>query len=195
MMRFLSMGVAVLLLAGESAFAQEEVTNPLYPLKVGSKWTYKVPGGQVEVICTKKEKICDMETYRLETQSQGKVSASENVFVTDKGVFRAAVNGLKPESPIMFLNNPATKGSNWPVKTKVQGQDVEGTFTVKEEDVTVPKGKFTGATLIDGSSFKIASLDTSVKAWFVKDIGIVKLEFKLGGQDAVYELENYEPGK
>jgi len=194
MKRFLAVCVAVVFLAGLPVNAQEK-TTPLYPLKVGSKWTYKAPGGTVEVKVEKKEMIGAIETYRLETSSQGKVSASENVYVTDEGVFRAAVNGLKPDSAIKFLALPATKGLKWDVRTKVQGQDVEGSYVIKEEDVKVPAGTFAGATLVDGVNFKIASLDTTVKCWYAKDVGLVKMEFKLGGQDAVLELEKYEAGK
>lgn len=194
MKQLLGLSVVAVLLTGFTVTAQDK-TTPLYPLKVGSKWTYKVPGGQVEVKVEKKEKFGDEESYKLETSSQGKVSASEHVVVKEDGVYRVGVNGLKPDSPIRFLALPATKGTKWEVKTKVQGQEVEGNYVIQEVDVTVPAGTFKGATLVDGVNFKIATLDTTVKCWFVKDIGIVKLEFKLGGQDAVLELEKYEEGK
>jgi hypothetical protein len=194
MKKLLSVALFALIASPVGLRAQEK-TEPLYPLKVGSKWTYKAPGGQVEVRVEKKEKIGDEEAYKLETSIQGKVSASEHVVVRDDGVYRVSVNGLKPDAPIKFLARPATKGVKWDVKTKVQGQEVEGTNTIQEVDVTVPKGTYKQATLVDGPNFKIAGLDTSVRCWFVKDIGIVKLEFKLGGQDAVLELESYEPGK
>ena len=177
------------------AFAADEKTTPLYPLKVGNKWTYKVAGGQVEVKVEKKEKFGDEESYKLETSSQGKVSASEHVVVKDDGVYRTGVNGLKPDAPIKFLSVPAKKGDKWEVKTKVQGQDVEGAYVISEADVTVPFGTFKGATLVEGANFKIANMDTSIRCWYAKDVGIVKLEFKLGGQDATLELEKFEAGK
>ena len=185
--------VAVLM----SAFtlAAQEKTTPLYPLKVGNKWTYKVSGGSIEVSVEKKEKFADEDCYKLETKSQGKVSAYEHVVVKSEGAFRTGVNGQKPDAPIMFLKLPATKGEKWDVKTKVQGQDVEGGFVIKEEDVTVPAGTYKGSTLVEGASFKINGIETTLKVWFAKDVGIVKLEFKLGGQDATLELEKFEPGK
>jgi hypothetical protein len=184
------LSVAAVFLTSINLSAQEK-TTPLYPLKVDNTWTYKVSGGQIQVKATKK----NGNEYVLETSTQGKVSATENVEVKDDGVYRTAVNGLKPDAPIKFLALPAKKGEKWNVNTKVQGQEVQGDFAIKEEDVTVPAGTYKGATLVEGANFKIAGMDTTIKCWFAKDVGIVKLEFKLGGQDATLELEKFEPGK
>jgi hypothetical protein len=194
MKRTFGIPVIVLLFTG-LALAADEKTTPLYPLKVGSKWTYKVAGGQIEVKVDKKETFVGEECYRLETSSQGKVSASEHVVVKEDGVYRLGVNGMKASTPIKFLILPPTKGSKWSIKSNVQGQEVEGEFQVKEEDVKVGAGDFKGATLVEGQNIKIANMDTSIECWYVKDIGIVKLKFKLGGQEATLELEKYEPGK
>ena len=195
MKRFLGLAVVSLFLTALSLSAQEKAT-PLYPLKVGNTWTYKVSGGSIQVKVEKKEKFADKDCYKLETSAQGKVSATEHVVVEDDGVYRTGVNGLKPDAAIKFLQLPPTKGAKWSVKTKVQGQEVEGEFVIKEEDVTVPfgNGKYS-ATIVEGANFKIAGMETTIKYWFVKDIGIVKLEFKLGGQDATLELEKFEAGK
>ena len=193
MKRMLALSVVALFLTSPTLRAEE--TTPLYPLKVGAKWTYKVSGGQIEVKVDKKEKFGEEECYKLETSSQGKVSASEYVVVRKDGAYRTGINGLKPDAPIMFLKLPADKGAKWSVKTKVQGQDVEGDYVIHEADVTVPAGTYKGATLVEGNNFKIAGMDTTIKCWYVKDIGIVKLEFKLGGQDATLELEKFEPSK
>jgi len=194
MKRMLVLSIVALFLTGATLTADEK-TTPLYPLKVGAKWTYQVTGGSIEVKVEKKEKVGEDDTYRLETSSQGKISATENVIVKDDGVYRVTVNGLKPTDPIKFLALPPTKGANWTVKSSVSGQDIEGKFTIKEEDVNVPFGTFKGATLVEGSAFKIAGEETSIKCWFVKDVGIVQVEFKLRGQDATWKLEKYEAGK
>jgi hypothetical protein len=176
----LALSLAAFLFTGATLVAEEK-TTPFYPLKIGSKWTYKVPGGTIEVKVEKKEKIGDDDTYKLETSSQGKISATENVVVRETGVYRVMVNGLKPSEPIMFLLLPPEKGKNWTVKSNVSGQDIEGKFTIAEQDVTVASGTFKGATVVEGPNFKIAGEETSIKCWFVKDVGIVKLEFKLRG--------------
>lgn len=190
MKRLLGLSVVAILVTGLTINAQEK-TTPLYPLKVGNTWTYKVSGGEVQVKVEKKE----ADSYKLETSAQGKVAATENVQVKDDGVYRVGVNGLKPEAPIKFLDLKAKKGDKWPVDTKVQGQEIKGDFVLKEEDVTVPAGTYKGATLVEGVNFKIAGMDTTIKCWYAKDVGIVKLEFKLGGQDATLELTKFEAGK
>lgn len=197
MKRLIGLSVVALFLTGLSLSAQEKkgTAAELYPLKVGNTWTYKVSGGSIQVKVEKKEMFGGEDAFKLETSAQGKVSATEHIAVKDDGVYRVGVNLLKPDAPIKILPKTPAKGDTWDVKTKVQGQEVEGKFVVKEEDVRVPAGEYKGATLVEGASFKIAGMDTSIKCWYVKDIGIVKLEFKLGGQDATLELEKFESGK
>ena len=36
---------------------------------------------------------------------------------------------------------------------------------------------------------------TTVRLWFVRDIGIVKMSYTIGGSEAVLELVRYEQGK
>jgi hypothetical protein len=193
MKRIFASLVAVLFAVAGPLSAQEKA-EPLYPLRVGSTWTYKVTGGSIQVKVEKKVKIGNDDGYELATSSQGKVSATEQVVVKPDGVYREMVNGLKPDAPVKFLALPATKDTKWNVNTKVKGDEISGDFTIKEEDVTVPLGTYKGATVVESKDFKIAGTDTTVKCWFVKDIGIVKLDFKLGSQDASLELEKYEPG-
>jgi hypothetical protein len=42
---------------------------------------------------------------------------------------------------------------------------------------------------------QVGSTTSDIEYWFAKDVGIVKLRFTLGSQDATLELEKYEPGK
>jgi hypothetical protein len=194
MKRLFGISMVAVCLSAVPASAQEK-TEPLYPLKIGSVWTYKVTNGTIEVKVEKKEMFGGEDCYKLETKAQGKVSATEHVVVKADGVYRAGVNGLKPDMPVKFLAIPAKKDEKWNINTKVGGQEIAGEFVIKEEDVTVPAGTYKGATVVESKDFKIANMESSIKCWYVKDIGIVKLEFKLGGQDATLELEKYEPGK
>jgi hypothetical protein len=194
MKRMFSLSVVALFVSAVGVSAQEKST-PLYPLKVGNTWTYNVSGGKIQVKVEKKENFGGEDCYVLETSAQGKVSATEHVVVKEDGVYRVGVNKLKADTPIKFLALPATKGFKWNVKSKVQGQDVEGDFVIKEENVKVTAGDYQAATLVEGASFKIAGMDTSIKCWYAKDVGIVKLEFKLGGQDATLELDKFDAGK
>jgi hypothetical protein len=194
MKRFFSLTLGAFFFLAFNLSAQEK-TSPLYPLKVGNTWTYNVSGGKIQVKVEKKEMFGGEDCYKLETSAQGKVSATEHVVVKEDGVYRVGVNGLKADTPIKFLALPATKGLKWNVKSKVQGQEVEGEFVVKEENLKVGAVDYSGATLVEGASFKIAGMDTTIRCWYAKDVGIIKLEFKLGGQDATLELEKFDAGK
>jgi hypothetical protein len=192
MKRVLGSLVALVFVVAGPASAQEKTTE-FYPLKVGSTWTYKVQGGSIQVKVEKKVKVDNEDAYELSTSSQGKVSATEQVVVKPDGVYRVMVNNLKPDAPVKFLALPPKKDEKWQVNTKVKGDEISGDFTMKEEDVTVPAGAYKGAWVVESKDFKIAGTDTTVKCWFAKDVGIVKLDFKLGTQDASLELEKYEP--
>jgi hypothetical protein len=183
--------VAVAVPAQEGAPA----THPYYPLKAGSEWTYKVQGGPIKVKVAGTEKVAGGATgYKLETSAGNKVSATETVAVTAEGVQRFNVNGLNPEKPILFLPMDPEKTKEWTVDTKVSGQDIKGTFKVDKEKVTVPAGTY-DAIRVKGDGMKIGATTTTVEYWFAKDVGIVKLKFTLGSQDATLELESYTAGK
>jgi hypothetical protein len=171
------------------------VPDDYYPLKKDATWTYEVAGGEITVKCVGHDKIGDVDCFKLETTANGKVSATEHVKIDKDGIYRYAVNGIKPDAPIRFLALPADAKTNWSVDTKVQGQDVKGSFTIKKEEVTVPSGTYKDATLVESSGLKIGGMETSIKQWFAPGVGIVKLDFKLGGQDAELKLKKFEPGK
>lgn len=163
-------------------------TNAYYPLKDKTEWTYKVQGGPITVKVNGTEKIKDTQGFKLETSAGGKVSATEVVGITKEGVVRFNVNGLAAETPILILKNDAKKGDSWTVDTKVNGQTIKGTFNVTEEKVTVPAGSY-DTLHVTGKDMEIGSSKTTVEYWFAKDVGIVKLKFSLGSQEAVLELE------
>ncbi len=189
--------LAILTVTVSTAIPADEgpVKNPYYPLKVGSEWKYKVQGGPISVKVTGSEKVANQAGYKLETTAGSKVSATEVVAVTKEGVLRYNVNGLNAEPPIMFLPADPTATKEWNVDSKVAGQQIKGTFKVTMEDVTVPAGTYQKAVHVKGSDMTIGSTKTTVEYWFAKDIGIVKLKFTLGTQDATLELESYTAGK
>jgi hypothetical protein len=80
------------------------------------------------------------------------------------------------------------------VDTKVGGQTIKGNFKANTEKVTVPAGTY-DAVHVKGENMKIGTTETTVDYWFAKDVGIVKLKFSLGSQDATLELESYTAGK
>jgi hypothetical protein len=192
MNRLAGLTVLALLSAGVAAPAQD--ANPYYPLKVGSEWTYKVQGGPIKVKVAGPEKVGPISGYKLETSAGNKVSATETVAVTPEGVKRLNVNGLTPEQPILFLPADPEATKSWDVDTKVGGQAIKGKFTANKEKVTVPAGTY-DAVHVKGDNMTIGTTQTTVEYWFAKDVGIVKLKFTLGSQDATLELESYTAGK
>ena len=84
----------------------------------------------------------------------------------------------------------------WPgnIETKGGGQPLKGTFRASKEKVTVPAGTY-DTIHVKGTGMTVGNTSSDIDYWFAKDVGIVKLRFTLGSQDATLELEKYEPGK
>lgn len=194
MMRWTGFTLVASLVITFGGLAQEPLTNPYFPLKKDSEWTYSVQGGPVKIKVTGTEKIKDTLCYKLETSAGGKPASGETVGVTKEGVSRFVVNGISADAPILFLKADAKKGDTWTVDTKVSGQTVKGTFKVDEVKIKI-KDKEYETLNVKTEDMEIGSTKTSVEYWFAKDVGIVKLKFSLGTQEATLELENYTPGK
>jgi len=196
MKRLAGLSILAILTASIAVSAQDaSKPHPYYPLKTGAEWKYKVQGGPITVKVTGPEKVGMVSGFKLETSANNKVSATETVAVTEEGVKRFNVNGLNPEAPILFLPMDPTATKEWSVDTKVAGQTIKGTFKVNTEKVTVPLATYDNAIHVKGTDMEIGATKTTVEYWFVKDVGIVKLRFTLGSQDATLELESYTPGK
>jgi len=194
MKRLAGLTILTVLIVAVAVPAQDTATHPYFPLKVGSEWTYKVQGGPIKVKVAGPEKVGMISGYKLETSAGNKVAATETVAVTEEGVKRLNVNGLSPETPILFLPKDPNVNKSWEVNTKVSGQTIKGNFTANTEKVTVPAGTY-DTIHVKGSEMVIGTTSTTVEYWFAKDVGIVKLRFTLGSQDATLELESYSAGK
>jgi len=178
------------------AVAAQDAGSEWYPLKAGTKWTYKVTGSDrpMTMRVGAVEKVGEVMCQKLESVVDDKVVASEHVTVDKDGIFRHSLNGLRPATPTKFLQLPVKAGDKWPIDTKIKEQVVKGDFVVAEEKAQKVGGKdydtfssdFNGT--IDGKA-------TSVKYWFAKDVGMVKLKIVMDGQETLLELEKYEAGK
>jgi hypothetical protein len=184
-------GAAVVVLASASlAQPPKDMPNAdgYFPLKPKSKWTYKVQDQTVEVVVAGTEKFNNEDCTKVETLVNGKVVASELYSVKADGVYRVKVKDDKIDPPVKVLAVPVKKDVSWELKSKVGSQTVSGTYKIKDdkEKVETPAGKFE-AVLVEGVDLDVAGTKTTVRTWFVKDKGIVKLEYKI--QDAVSSLE------
>jgi hypothetical protein len=196
MRRLAGLSALVVLTVGIALSAQETAptTHPYYPLKVGNEWTYKVQGGPIKMKVTGTEKAGQGTGYKIEVTAGNKVSASETVGVTPEGVVRYNVNGVAAEKPILMLPTDPDVMKDWPVDTKAGGQTLKGNFRASREKVTVPAGTY-DTVHVKGSDMTVGTTTSNIDVWFAKDVGIVKLKFSLGTQDATLELEKFEPGK
>jgi len=182
-----------------SGLAPGQEQNPdYYPLKRGTKWTYRVFSGnelkgQVTNQIAKIEKIDDQELARQETLAQGNVF-TEHLSSTDKGVFRHRLNGLETTPPFCLLRYPVKQGDSWTSESKVGDQATKLSCRVGEEEVAVPSGKFKAVTVLIESEAGVVKVRTTY--WFVANIGFVKQLIEIPGSNPItLELERFEVGK
>jgi hypothetical protein len=91
--------------------------------------------------------------------------------------------------PVPFLKSDAKDKDSWKaefeIKVKIDGKlevsKAETTFTVSEEEITVPAGKF--QTLVVKSKTKADNVETTGSVWYAKGVGPVKLQFDFGGEN------------
>jgi hypothetical protein len=165
-------------------------TTPYYPIKKDNTWTFKVQNNTIQLKVTS----IDAEGAKLETLVNNKSVANEVISVKKDGIYRVAINGQKPKTPVKFFSLPPKKDDSWEVDTEIQGQKIKGKFIVKEDQVKVPAGEYK-VFVVDGENFEVAGMSTKIKYWFAEKVGIVKLTFTLGGLDATLELEKFEEAK
>lgn len=192
----------VALAMGQAALAQAPATNEYFPLKLKSKWTYKVQDQIVEVVVASVDKLpgSNEEATKVDTIVNSKVVASEWYQVKPDGVYRVKVKDDKIDPAVKILANPPKKGAEWEVKSKVGNQMVTGKFKITEagEKIPAPMGVLGGVyevVLVEGVDMDIAGTKATIKTWYGKNIGIVKLSFKIQDSESVLELQKYEEGK
>ena len=196
----LTVGAVVVLVAGV-ALAQPPKEAPnaegYFPLKVKTKWTYKVMDQTVEVVVAGTEKFNNEDCTRFETMVNNKVVASELYSVKADGVYRVKVKDDKIDPPVKVLAIPVKKDSSWKVNSKVGTQTVTGEFKIKDtkENVLKVAGMDIETVLVEGVDLDVAGTKTTVRTWFAKDKGIVKLSYKIQDAESVLELIKYEEGK
>jgi hypothetical protein len=191
-------GVAAVLFGG-TVLAQPAgpTADGYFPLKLKTKWTYKVGDILVDVTVVKAEKVGGEEHYQLDTVVGKDPKTSETVVVRADGVYRTKVRDDKLDPPIKLLPLPVKKDTAWEVNSKLGTQTIKGTLKVKDDkaELTTPAGKFT-TVLVEGENMDIAGAKTTMRIWFAKDRGIVKEEFLMpGGEKAVLELKDFSEPK
>jgi hypothetical protein len=193
----LAAGAAVVLVASVALAQPKDAAEGLFPLKKGTKWTYKVGDNFVEVVVSKVEKVGTEEQYQLDTIVGKEPKTTEMVVVRADGVYRTKAKDDKLEPPVKVLQLPVKKGDAWAVNSKMGAQTIKGSLTVlnDKEMVKTPAGDFT-TVLVEGKDMDFAGTKTTVRLWFAKDRGIVKEEFVMQNNEKItLELSKYEEGK
>ncbi|MBL8798616.1 MAG: hypothetical protein JNM56_32265 [Planctomycetia bacterium] len=168
-----------------------------FPLKVGTKWHYRVGPAKLTLQVAKHEKVGDVLCALIETLKDGNIVATEHVAVRDDGVFRYTIAGQKPEMPFQVLKLPPKKGDTWKVAVKIGNEELKGEFVSGEEEVEVPAGKYQAVTATS-KGFQAPDgegnmQDLSFKFWYAPKVGQVKQTIKIGKRPEIaIELERYE---
>jgi hypothetical protein len=182
-------GAVAVLVAGAALAQPPKEGDSLFPLKAKTKWTYKVGDQTVEVVVAGTEKFNNEDCTKVETLVNGKVIASELYSVKPDGVYRVRVKDDKVDPPIKVVPTPAKKDGNWEFKSKVGQQSVSGKFVVKSESEKIKLGdKEYDTVLIEGADLDIAGTKTGVRLWLAKNVGIVRLAYKIQDSESVLEL-------
>jgi len=187
-------------LPGVSQVAQDKKKLPdYYPLKAGTKWTYDVDAGagqkvQVTNQIAKIEMIDGKSLARLETVVNGMVVATEHLANTAKGVFRHRAQGADAVPPVCVVKYPFTEGEKWESETTIGPQHLKmSMLSGKNEEVTVPAGKYKTVTVVVETSVNGTKINST--SWFARDVGIVKQVTELGDKVIKLELAKFEAGQ
>jgi hypothetical protein len=188
--------LAILLIA--AAPSDKEKQPEYYPLKEGNKWHYKisvegVPSKTLVVQVAKMEKINDEMLARVEALVDGKVTASEHLAASDKGVFRHRFNGSEATPPFCVIKLPFKKGDEWKSECKIGDEKVTANSKASEEEIEVPAGKFKAISIESETTTGAVKVLTTL--WFADGVGMVKQTMNLGGKTITLELEKFEKGK
>lgn len=166
-----------------------------YPMTDGATWDYQMGNTDVTVRVKDVTEKDGARSAKLVTEHGGKAVASETIRVDKDGVFRTHINDTEIKPPVPLLKFGLTDDESWEVKAAVQASEVKGTFTLKgTEKVTVPGGEYEAVLVVGDCT--IAGTTTGTKWWIADGVGIVKLEYSIGGTASTpLELKKYTPGK
>jgi hypothetical protein len=195
-MRHRLTALAVVLACGLVAGQQPTpaMPTPLYPLKVGNKWTYTAGKDSIELLVKGVEKVDKEDVYELVTSRNGTPEANEHVVVREDGVYRTRVAGMKVTPPMRLLKLPVKKGETWDVNSQVGMEKLAGKLTFDEGEV-MWMGKPTKATIVKGVDMTANGQKMSLAYYFVENVGMVRQAATFAGATVTLELKMFEGAK
>jgi hypothetical protein len=166
--------------------------SPYYPLKIGTKWTYKGGKTRMTAEVVRHEDLGGLACAVIENRREGKVLRKEHVQATAEGVFLVGVEGRRLKAPVRLLKAGPKPGDHW--ETQSRDGRRRDTYLIEAGDVTVPAGTF-ATVIVRGEIVEDGRRTSAFAYWFAKDVGIVKQMLVEGGRTTVYELECFEGAK
>ncbi len=211
-----SLVCATFVLAQEPVLLQSE----LYPLKVGTRWTYRVHDKKAEpnkalpirrvVIAVEreevyaekklekdgKEKLEKYVGYILKSTS-GSKSTLDHVVVTRQGVLKVHTAGTPLTPPLLFLKFDLVKGQkSWDWHSTSGNTTLKGTFNLSVGDVKILASKDpVNAVLVAYRDHQPKEKQVEIDYWFAQGIGMIKQRVREQNHEIEIELEKYEPVK
>jgi hypothetical protein len=189
-------GVCFLLAAAVSGGGETKKDKPVdyYPLQVGNQWNYKldVNGKDITMITriAKIETIKEKAYARLEAEVMGKVTATEHLRVTDKGIIRLKTNDFEADPPLLLVKSNVKAGDKWGGAFTVMGKKAKYDAVAEEEMVKVPAGRF--KTMRVAIRLEEGAMVVNTTYWFAPGVGFVKQTVTAPMLNITIELEKYK---
>ncbi len=168
-----------------------------FPLKIGTKWTYKVEGKDARFVVTAvgDEKVGAVACVKLEARLMDQVVGTEHVAWRKDGLCRYKFSDMGIEPAICFLKAGAKKGDSWKHDFKVGQVKANVRYEVDFADAKVPAGEFKNAMIIKAVAAEKAEVEgkgdqiINTTIWYVKGKGMVKQSIDFVGTDIKVRLE------
>jgi hypothetical protein len=167
-------------------------SNPYYPLKPGTTWTYRVEKGE---FITRVAGVDKDGLVRVEHVVNGKVVGIEQLGIDRDALARFTYDGKEIRPPVPVLKSSPRAGDSWIVDSRLSdGTTVKGKLTVSEQEITVPANKYK-TLAVSGPEMEINGVKVSMTAFYAKDVGLVKQVTEMAGKTITRELVKFEAGK
>ena len=165
-----------------------------YPTALGTKWAYSLEGEKeiaIEVEITEVAVKGGGRTVTLsQTAGEKHRDYPETIRVDAKGVFLLSAADKEIDPPRLDLRPKPTAGDEWEESFTWKGTQYTCATTVgKEEDVTVPAGKFAALPHTQSYGKVMPQVWTG---WYAPGVGKVRFRDYEG---KVFVLSKYTPGK
>jgi hypothetical protein len=180
------------------AFADDPVVpgEILFPLKIGSAWTYHVSGQDERFVvkAVRQEMIGDQTCVLMEASLKDRVVATEHLAFTKQGLCRFREDKEDVDPPLCVLSTSASRKA-WDAEYHLGARQAKASFSTTNEKVTVPFGKFSKTTLVHANANEGRTGGVSTFIWYAEGVGMVKQEIREGKrQPLILELEKFEKG-